>query len=154
MIQLIIDYATDKIVGYNTIATQNPDIDTVLVEDSELSRLVNLNLYDNLYYIDGKITEKTEPDAHYIQLKAINEEYEKAHKKVDGEHKIFMDNILSGMTVEEASEISRQNRKQAENIEKEKAAFHEKEKELAVAKIYSIFKEEEKDIAIVIMPSC
>ena len=37
---------------------KNPDIDTVLAEDSELSRLVNLNLYDNLYYIDGKITEK------------------------------------------------------------------------------------------------
>ena len=142
MIQLIVDYATDKIIGYNTIVPENSEKDIILVEDSELGRLVNLNLYDNLYYIDGKITEKEEPDAHYIQLKSINEEYEKAHKKVDEEHKIFMDNILSGMTVEEASEISIQNRKQAENIEKEKAAFHDKEKELAAENIYSIFKEE------------
>lgn len=147
MIQLIVDYATDKIVGYNTIVPENPEKDIILTEDSELGRLVNLNLYDNLYYIDGKITEKEEPDAHYIQLKAINEEYEKAHKKVDGEHKIFMDNILSGMTVEEASEISRQNREQAENLEREKTAFHEKEKELAQTNIFSRFKEEEKDIS-------
>ena len=57
MVQLIIDYATNKILGFNTIIPENTT-DLVLIEDDELNKIHSIDVFNNLYYEDGQIVEK------------------------------------------------------------------------------------------------
>ncbi len=146
MIQLFIDYATNKIVGYNTISSDR-ERDAIYVNDSELPRLIRLSTCDdNLYYIDSQIVEKEEPDDHYRQLKELNQQYAKAQENLTNEHSIFMDNILSGMSMEDAVKISNHNREEAARLEEKRKAFDQKAKEKTQSNILAKFVEEEKDI--------
>lgn len=81
MIELIIDYATNKITGYNTVLPENAD-GAVLADDAEMPRLANVGPYDNLYYVDGKITEK-EPDEYYQKLQKLNARHLKLQKELE-----------------------------------------------------------------------
>ncbi len=146
MIQMIIDYATNKIVGYNVFPSME-DRDIVLVDDCELERLKDISLYDGkLYYINGQIVEKEEPDEYYLQLKALNQRYAEAQEKLTNEHSIFMDNILSGMSMEDAVKISNHNREEAARLEEKRKAFDQKAKEKTQSNILAKFVEEEKGI--------
>lgn len=146
MIQLFIDYATNKIVGYNMLPPAQ-DRDIVLVNDSELPRLIKFSMCDdNLYYIDGQIIEKEEPDEYDLQLKVLNQQYTEAQEKLTNEHSIFMDNILSGMSMEDAVKISNNNREEVARLEEKRKAFDKKAKERAQTNILAKFAEEEKDI--------
>ena len=62
MVQLIIDYATNKIVGYNSIIPDEDTRDIVLIEESELAKFSNQN---NLYYENNMIIEKEALDDIY-----------------------------------------------------------------------------------------
>lgn len=149
MIELLLDLFTNKIYGYNEIVDpdtlQDRDKVFVSVEDIDMPLLKTLN---NLYYIDGKIVqkntiEKEESDEEYI---TVLTEYQRAKQNVDDEHKIFMDHIVDGMSLEDARQITKDNRdKLTEITDKMKIAEqnHQKREE---EKIIKKFEEEESKI--------
>lgn len=122
MIQLFIDYATNKILGYNTIIPQDI-IDVVLVEDENLDKLSNIDIFDNLYYENGSVIEKDETDTIYNELKELLTEEAKLSDLVNNENKIFMDNILNDVSIEDAKNVIKENRKKLDGLKTRKKEF-------------------------------
>ena len=146
MIQLIIDYVTNKILGYNTVIPENTR-DLILVEEEELSKFHGFSMFDNLYYENGKIIEKEAMDSFYKEMMEIEKNGEEFRNKVNNEQKIFMDHILSGKTFEEAASVIKNNRERLEMIEDQRKILfqgHENRKSKAVL---AKFKEEEEEIS-------
>ena len=145
MVQLYIDYSNNKIIGYNKIIHELNE-NYIFVEDSEAEILYKG--LDNLYYIDGKIVTKTDStDTYYSDLDSLNKEMSEAVSLVNDEYKLFMDNIISnGMTVEEASKISKENRDKKEKIQSKIDTLVAKHKEDIYNAIDSKFKAEEEAI--------
>ena len=146
LIQLLIDCATNKILGYNTIIPDNTT-DLILVEDEELNKLHSVNIFNNLYYEDGQIVEKDEIDSFYQKLQELDTIQEKAKNDVINEHKIFMDNILNGMTTEEATTITKTNREQLESVKIAKENLLQKHEERKNENILKKFQKEEEEIS-------
>ena len=119
MIQLIIDYSTNKIMGYNSVIPQDTT-DLIIVHEQELNQFSNQN---NLYYENGKIVEKNEVDIDYQELQEIDEIEKEFQYAVNNEQKIFMDNILAGKSIEEATYITKINREQLANAKKLREQF-------------------------------
>lgn len=145
MIELIIDYATNKVIGYNKILPIDTT-DRILVDDGELPRLQNLNLCDRLYYCNGQIIESENVSEYYQKLQNLTETYSKLQQSVDQEHKAFMDSILNGSSVEEASAISKQNRQLCKDAKKQLSEFFSKHKKKEEAAIIQKFQQEEANI--------
>lgn len=142
MVQLIIDHATNKIMGYNSIIPQDKT-DIVLVSELELKQFSNQN---NLYYEDGKIVEKEVLDDDYQELQKIDETEKEFKHAVDNEQKIFMDNILAGKSIEEAASITKTNREQLENAKRVREQFDKKYYEKRMRNIIQKFEKEEESI--------
>ena len=144
MIQLFIDYATNKILGYNTIIPEDTK-DVVVVEDDFVKKLSNISLFDNLYYENGEIVEK-ETDSDYKEIREISVAEQSAKRDVENEYKILMDNLLNGMSLEEATAISRENRNKLEEVKNRKNTFDTNFAKKRDKAIISKFEAEEKDI--------
>lgn len=144
MIELIIDYATNKITGYNTILPQDAD-GLVLADDGEIAKLLNVSPYDRLYYVDGKITEQ-EPDDYYKAMKELDSLYFKLQKKTIDEHRIFMDNVISGMPIEKAASVASENRKAFQEISKKREALIEEHGQKEKTALLNRFEQEEAAI--------
>ena len=142
MIQLLIDYSTNKILGYNTIIPENTK-DLVLVEEDNYFQFTNKN---NLYYENNQIIEKEEQDSSYQELENINNIEREFFNFVNNEQKIFMDNILAGKTIEEATEISKANREQLNNVKKMREQYEKKQYEKKIQNIVAKFEQEEEEI--------
>ena len=54
MIQLIIDYATNRVLGYN-MAIPELSTDLVLVDDKEIEKFHNIDENSALYYENGQL---------------------------------------------------------------------------------------------------
>ena len=141
MVQLIINYSTNKITGYNTVIPNNTK-DLVIVSKEELNKFKNRN---NLYYENGVIVEK-EIDEDYQELKDIENIEREFKRAVDNEQKTFMDNILAGKSLEEAASIARVNREQLANAKKMKEQFNKKQMEKRTKNIIQKFANEELEI--------
>ena len=142
MIQLIIDYATNRVLGYN-MAIPELSTDLVLVDDKEIEKFHNIDENSALYYENGQLIKK-KLDPLNKEVQELNVEEFDIRNKVENEHKIFMDNILSGMSLEEASAISKQNREKLENIKLLRKDINKRIEERKAKNIVSIFEEEEK----------
>lgn len=145
MIQIFIDYATNKIIGYNTIIPDNT-ADVILVEDDCIQKLSNINIFDNLYYENGEIVEKEEPDSSYMELRELSVAESSATDNVKNEHRIFMDNLLSGMSLEDATAVTKKNRELLENILERKKAFDMQHESRRTEAVSARFAAEEKNI--------
>lgn len=135
MIQLYVDLLTNKITGYNYVIPSPIPKDVILVEENELSKLSNF-ISKNIYYIDGEIIEKNieEEDSFTFQKKEVDSKVNDLQTKVNNEHKIFMDNIINGMSIETATQISKSNREALKEVLNEQKAL-EKMREEAVKQV-------------------
>ena len=143
MIQLYIDFLTNKITGYNTIIPNPIPKDAIVLDDSELSKLNNF-MFKDYYYKDGQIIEGNGQEDNYtIQKKELETRVTELQNKVNNEQKIFMDNIITGMSIESATQISKINRESLEQALNDKKAFEDAyKKAVANAKEDKITKEE------------
>ena len=146
MVQLIIDYATNKILGFNTIIPENTT-DLVLIEDDELNKIHSIDVFNNLYYEDGQIVEKDEIDPLLQELKEIDTIETEINNLVENEQKVFIDNILAGKTTEEAASIAKNNREQLENIKNRRNNFNTKYLNKKNDNLISKFENEEEKIS-------
>lgn len=142
MVQLIIDYSTNRVLGYN-MAIPELTTDLVLVDDEEIENFRNIDSSSALYYENGQLVKK-ELDPLNKKIQEINDEEFNIRVNVENEQKIFMDNILSGKTMEEASAIARLNREKLENIRNLRKDIYQKIEERKAENIVNLFKEEEK----------
>lgn len=141
MLQLIIDYSTNKIMGYNSVIPHDTT-DLVLIQDNELNQFSSLN---NLYFEDGKIIEKTEIDINEQELQEINAAEREFQYAVNNEQKIFMDNILAGKTIEEATAITKANREQLNNAKRLREEFDKKHYAQKMQNLIQKFEKEEQE---------
>lgn len=144
MIQLIIDYATNKVLGYN-MAIPELTTDLILVDDKEIEKFHNVDANSALYYENGQLVKK-ELDELNKEIQEINNQEFIIRVDVENEQKIFMDNILSGKTVEEASSIAKSNRDRLENIQILRKDLYKKIEERKLKNIVSIFEKEERSL--------
>lgn len=115
MLEVFIDYRNNKIQGYNTIILEErkTNIDCIMVEGENEKKILECFYNGNLFYIDGQVTEKEYvPDEKESQLAAVDMEIAEVQGLLqDGnEYKTFMDNILSGMTIQAAKKLINDNR--------------------------------------------
>lgn len=148
MITINIDYRNYKIIGYNTIVTEdninNPDC---IILDGDEEKNVLSNFFNNkLYYINGKIIEKdNETDEKLTKLVSINEQIRQIKNDTDdaNEYRLFMDAIINGMSVEEAVQISKNNREQLKSLESERDTLIKAiNDDVEQSKLYILEKEE------------
>lgn len=131
MVQLYVDLLTNKITGYNYVIPSPIPKDVILVKEKEFSKLSNF-ISKDYYYIDGEIIEKNfEEDQSTFQKEKIDSKVNDLQTKVNNEHKIFMDNIINGMSIETATQISKSNREALKEALDEQNAL-EKMREEAV----------------------
>lgn len=142
MVQIFIDYANNKIIGYNTVVQADSLGDAVLVDDSSLNALSSGSLFGSLYYIDGEVKE-LEPDGYCNDLKTVNESLTSAKEDVEDEHRIFMDNILSGMRLEDAASFSAKARELVDELEGKRKGMVAAHQEEIYGAIEGIFQKEE-----------
>lgn len=143
VIEVIIDHATGKIVGYNTAIPVDKD-GIILVDDGELPRLANADPFDRLYYVGGEIVEK-EPDEYYRRMEVINCQYAKLQEGAKDEYKLFMDSIIDGGTIADAAGAVAEKREALKEVERQRGllvAEHGQRIEAALLKKF----EEEEDI--------
>ena len=145
MVELIVDYSTNRVLGYN-YAVPELATDLILVENDEIKKFHNIGENYALYYENGQLVKK-ELDSLSKKLQEINDEEFIIKKDVENEHKIFMDNILSGKTMEEASTISRQNREKLEQINLSRKNIYEEIENKKAENIVKRFEREEKSLS-------
>lgn len=149
MITLYIDSITNKIKGFHLgIQEQTLSEDNlVFIDDCNLHKLNNHFFKPStteLYYIGGKIVEKEEiPDEKEEHLNTINWKLSNATTKLKNEYRIFMDNIISGVSMEEAVRILESNRQNYEQLQKEKAEIETTIQKNRESKIRKKFEQEE-----------
>lgn len=148
MIQLFTDPLTDKIIGYNTIVPDNIDKKDIFLVDDNSLETVKLIMEKDLYFIDGKIVEDNKNTYAEIEnkIKETRRKLQIATSDIENEHSIFMDNIINGMSLEEASKISKSNRNKVNELKKEAEDLQNEYEEEVYAKTDSIFEKEENRI--------
>lgn len=130
MFVLYIDALTKKIIGYNKVVYDKlvDNISTFILPDEMLSKIDGF-IGDSIYYINGEIlrNECNEDIDFFENLNKLGCDISELEKKIKNEDKIFMDNILCGMSVEEASGLSKKNRDlYQESLEKHKTLLNER----------------------------
>lgn len=144
MVQLMIDYATHKILGFNRILPRNVT-DLVVVEEAALEQWKESGRFDRLYYENGEIVEKDE-DVIYQELRELEDREAHAGKILQKESKLFMEYILSGKTVEESLTILKDNRRKLAEIKDLKRGLMETIKNKKFENINYIFENEEETL--------
>ena len=148
MIQLYTDYATNRILGFNRILPEDTR-DIILVDENTegIDKISNLKFNKKLYYIDGKIIEKNDEENELIKkLQEADRKYSNMNTKVKNEQTIFMDNIISGMSVEQAAKISVENREALAAFEREKKELEGVHQEAIQNAVIRKFEKEEEKI--------
>ena len=145
MIQLIVDYATNRVLGYNMIIPELAT-DLILVEDEEIEKFRDIDPSNALYYENGQLIKK-ELDPLNKEFQELNDSEFNIRTAIENEQKIFMDNILSGKTVEEATAISRENREKLENIKLMRNDINKWFEERKTKNIVCKFEDEEKSLS-------
>ena len=116
---LYIDWATNIIIGYGEQLQEKECIpNNVHISDEDFSNLNIDKLTDGKYsYINGNVVEidQSIPDA-VIKKNELLEELASVNRLISDEQKIFMDNIVSGMTVEDATAICKENRVRRDSV--------------------------------------
>lgn len=144
MIEIYVNPLTRVINGYNKVVNdENVDnVTTFLVSNEMLGTLEHMREMP-LFYVDGKVTSHNDnEDAKMEQdIKDLNSKIHAAENKVRNEHEMFMSNVLSGKTQDEAARISRENREEYEKLLKEKEELVEKKKVKTALKIEKILEE-------------
>lgn len=151
MIELLKDPVTDKIYGYNTILPEKMDEamldrDRVFVEDTDKINQYLMNS-GSLYYIDGEIVQKNDVETRLSseELELIHA-YESTKKDVDNEQHLFMDNIINGMSLEDATKISKQNREKLSELEAKMTKLDSEIQQDTEGKMVEKFEKEEANI--------
>lgn len=147
MIQLYVDIVTNKITGYNCVVSSDYSRDSILVEDTELEKLKDF-LIKEFYFVDGEIIEGNDAikDVYSIQLNNINQQLLELQAKVDKEYTIFLDNIISGMDMQQAASISEQNRAALEEIKNQKTELENAHGEEIKRAAVNLMEQEEQGI--------
>ena len=149
MTELYVDPITNKINGYNTIMPDNmdealTDRDRVFIEDEEWEPY--RNLLGSIYYIDGQIVQKNTVEAQEPENAELLDSYESLKQSVENEQHIFMDNIIKGMSLEDATKASKENRDKLQQLEDEIRQANKDKEEKYNQKLAEKFKEEENKI--------
>ena len=143
-IQLYTDLVTNKILGYNSIIPDYIDQDMIILEDEdEIKKLTAKNSISNLYYIDGKIVEK-DNILYSSSYKDIQEQYNNINYEVQNENKTFMDNIINGMSLEDAINLVKENRTKLEELKIQLDEYDNEVKEKREQLILEKFNSEEE----------
>lgn len=145
MIRLYVDILTNRITGYNRIAQEGFCRDAIRIADKELEKL-NAFMEKEFYYIDGEIIEGSVAPKDGCSEESGELEYMELREKVDCEHKIFMDNLISGMKAEEAAGIAKKNRDALEAAEKQREQRNGQQKEKTKQAVIEKFEKEERGI--------
>lgn len=145
MVELLINYLDNKIIGYNTAiqTTKNK----ILIDENKIDIFKLLD--DNHYYINGEIVENYEdPDISDFKEKLTNNDklYSELKLKIDNEQHIFMDNIISGMSIEEAIQISKNNRDEFKLIEEKKSKLNDEHTQRIKNNVSKLLLQEESSI--------
>lgn len=125
MFILYTDTLTKRIVGYNKVVNDEfvDNISTFLLPDEMLSDIEGY-IGGFVYYEDGKILRKEckEDTDFFSRLDEFGNKIYAIEKDIINEQKIFMDNISRGMSVEEATDLSKKTRE----LHKEVLGKHQK----------------------------
>ena len=155
MVEIYIDYITKKIVGYNKIVLEESNIfrdsDSIIIEDDNIINEINNYIFsDNgyeLYYINGEVVKREkQKNIENQELKDVEQEINLLSEKVENEQKIFMDSIINGLSIEEATKIAKDNRSNLEKLKIEQEKLISQEKDIYKAKLNEIFEQEESKI--------
>jgi len=153
MIEIYVDYKNMKIVGYNTIIHNTSNSDSIFVEGDEEKKVLSSGINNNLFYIDGKVTELKDDEIPQeseasISLHNVMSEINEISKQASGEneYKTFMDNIINGMSMEEAKNIAKNNREKLATLEKQRDELTAELKKEEVAGKLRLFESEEAKI--------
>lgn len=145
MVELYVDIVTNKITGYNRIIPKDA-MDCILVDEKELQKLKGFP-GKSYYYMDGEIVEKEDLEGSFFwELGSLDLEYAKLHGDVSNEQKVFMDNILAGVAMEQAAQIAKQNRENLLGLEKQREVLVESHQKASMEAILNQFEEEEVKI--------
>ena len=146
MVQLYLDAVTGRITGYNTIIPYGY-VDENLVGDGILPSLAGLAGGQALYYADGQVTG-TAPaigDGGLCgELEAVNREIAGLAARAGTGNKAFMDNIIGGMSLEEAREAAAKDREELQKLEGRRDILGQEYKELACSIADRRFQQEEE----------
>lgn len=151
MFILYIDPLTKKIIGYNE-ATANftPDnITTYLIHDDSLKGEVKKFMNTALYFENGKIIKKkcAEDEFFVSAINKISSEISTLKESIKNEQKIFMDNVIGGMSVEKAATLSKKTRENCWKLEEEYLRLINERKEKTINKISEKINKRESGIA-------
>lgn len=146
MVQLLIDQLSGKILGFNNIITDDHNPDIILIDDNELDKIKNKLSFNNLYYKDGEIIEYSSKNDYYKDYEKIISKLSEVQKLVDNEKTIFMDNIIDGMSIEDAAKISKENREKLDELQIKQKEFLKKRDDDLESLLISKFEKEEKSI--------
>lgn len=150
MIELFVDILNNKILGYNSsiIDEKRKFPNRHIIDNPELEKYIIQNIASKgLFYSNGEIIEKDIDDSEdESELKALSDRKAQLQALVDNEHKILMDNILSGMTLEEASFISKNNRDTLKALDDKIVELENKIQDSRSAEMNSRFEQEESSI--------
>ena len=148
MIEIYIDILTDKIIGYNDTIQPKPiySKNRIVIDNFDDELFIKQHIYSgNLYFVDERpvLLNKKEKDTKTLEL---FDELSTIENLVDNEQKVFMDNIISGMDINEASKISRENRTRLKELKSMIDNQTNDDEERRRKKMTEMLVEEEKDI--------
>lgn len=150
MIELFVDILNNKILGYNSsiIDEKRKFPNRYIIDNPELEKYIIQNIASKgLFYSNGEIIEKDIDDSEdESELKTLSDRKAQLQALVDNEQKILMDNILSGMTLEEASFISKNNRDTLKALDDKIVELENKIQDSRSAEMNSRFEQEESFI--------
>lgn len=150
MIEIYINYTNNQIMGYNTIIN-NDNGDHIFIEGEDEEIVIKNVMSGRLFYIDGKVELKDSVPSRpsiEIELEKVSTKISELENLTSGknEYKTFMNNIIGGMSVEDAAKISKENRNKLEElIQKRNKILEDINEEEEQGKL-RIFEEEEANI--------
>ncbi len=146
MVQLYTDILTDRITGYNT-AIPEGYVDENLVGDECLPMLSKLGGRP-LYLVNGQVVAENPgvDGGLYDEMQQADADIAEAQRKVDGEHKTFMDRIISGMTLDAARDAAKADRDALQALESRREALRQRHGALAQEAVARRFEREEEGL--------
>lgn len=123
MINLDIRYVDNKIIGYNTklLEREKPYSDYNSVEGKDEELVKKYFLEKPMYLINGKVVILDNPPVYErdVEYTEVIKELAEVSDKVSGdnEYKTFMDNIVAGMSIEDATKVTKEYRERLQILE-------------------------------------
>jgi hypothetical protein len=112
--------------GYEYVTGYIYQNDIVIDEDTEdITLLTRGNIVNEKVVYENGILEEREPDEYLVTIHQKENEITSLTEKVENEYKIFMDNLMGGMTVEEALKEAQANRDALEKTQESYNAMQE-----------------------------